>query len=449
MVSPGLSTPRALRSAVTSSSSSSASSSTSTSSSFLDPWLLLLTLGVLATFIWNGVLLEQLLYADYDGERFDLNDTLVLTLSVFNAAGAFTVLVARGHGRSLQSGVPLRHWLVVAATYMGAHRFGLQSLRYLSFPVQIVIKSGKAIPVMLGERLLAGIRHPPFKRAQVVILCVAVAAFVLLAKPPEPKKRGGGGVQLEEGATGEPTSASTSTGGGGIGGPGGVGATAGVDSTLDLGMGLGLIGLALLCDAVYGPMLNRIVEEAKARTGKGGKKEEEAGRRVVGVPNAFHLIFNLNLWQGLLTLPFMLHSGELGRARSFFGRHPEVVPHILQLCGTMALGTVFIFALQRSFGALTVTMTTTLRKLCSVLYSSLFFGHSITPSQWVATVAVFLSGPLGKAVVYVFPGIGGGDGGGGDCGGDCGDGGDGDESQITMEEEEERKMEKSRLGKAE
>ena len=399
----------------------------------MDPWLLLLTLGVLATFIWNGALLEQLLYADYDGERFDLNDTLVLTLSVFNAAGAFTVLVARGHGRSLQSGVPLRHWLVVAATYMGAHRFGLQSLRYLSFPVQIVIKSGKAIPVMLGERLLAGIRHPPFKRAQVVILCVAVAAFVLLAKPPEPTKRGGGGVQLEEGATGEPASAaSTSTSTGGTGGAGGVGATAGVDSTLDLGTGLGLIGLALLCDAVYGPMLNRIVEEAKARTGK-GETEEEAGRRRVrvGVPNAFHLIFNLNLWQGLLTLPFMLRSGELQRARSFCGRHPEVVPHILQLCGTMALGTVFIFALQRSFGALTVTMTTTLRKLCSVLYSSLFFGHSITLLQWVATIAVFLSGPLGKAVVYAFPGIGGGD---------SGDSGDSDER---------RTKEKSRLGKAE
>ena len=62
------------------------------------------------------------------------------------------------------------------------------------------------------------------------------------------------------------------------------------------------------------------------------------------------------------------------------------------------MASVFLFNLQRGFGALTVTLTTTVRKLISVVFSVLYFGHSLALLQWAATGVVFLATPLSTRV---------------------------------------------------
>ena len=46
-----------------------------------------------------------------------------------------------------------------------------------------------------------------------------------------------------------------------------------------------------------------------------------------------------------------------------------------------------------------MTITTTLRKLISVVFSVLWFGHSLAPLQWAATGVVFLAPQLSGFVV--------------------------------------------------
>ena len=67
----------------------------------------------------------------------------------------------------------------------------------------------------------------------------------------------------------------------------------------------------------------------------------------------------------------------------------------------MGIGNLFIYALQANYGALTVTTTTTLRKLLSVVFSVIIFGHHIMPVQWVAATCVFLAPQISKQICRV------------------------------------------------
>ena len=65
---------------------------------------------------------------------------------------------------------------------------------------------------------------------------------------------------------------------------------------------------------------------------------------------------------------------------------------------TFAPGSLFIFSMQEHFGSLTVTLTTTLRKLISVVFSVLWFGHSLGAGQWASAVLVFAATPISKQI---------------------------------------------------
>ena len=112
-------------------------------------------------------------------------------------------------------------------------------------------------------------------------------------------------------------------------------------------------------------------------------------------------MLNANLWQALMTLPFVflpvLQGGkdEVSELLAFAERHPEVYLRMAIFAGTMAVGNLFIYELQRQSGAVVVTLTTTLRKFFTVLLSSLpppiGFGNKIMPLQYVGAILVFSS----------------------------------------------------------
>ena len=53
--------------------------------------------------------------------------------------------------------------------------------------------------------------------------------------------------------------------------------------------GIGMVVLALICDAIYGPYQDKIVNGAKARQAKDKKAPDP--------PSAYHLMFNMNFYQ--------------------------------------------------------------------------------------------------------------------------------------------------------
>jgi UDP-galactose transporter B1 len=55
----------------------------------------------------------------------------------------------------------------------------------------------------------------------------------------------------------------------------------------------------------------------------------------------------------------------------------------------MSIGNIFIYKIQREFGALAVTKTTTVRKFVSLAISIVWFGHTLGISHYVAMGLVF------------------------------------------------------------
>mmetsp|Transcript_14342 Transcript_14342/g.28930 ORF Transcript_14342/g.28930 Transcript_14342/m.28930 type:complete len:368 (+) Transcript_14342:32-1135(+) len=296
--------------------------------------------GVWVSFLVFGWTQEMLAAQDFEGKKFNFTHVSVLLQSVANMLTAFIAIVLETlitkKPFTVGAGVRVQDWIVASLGYQGAHFFGFQSLQYVSFPVQIVCKSCKTIPVMIGEVLIAGERATLKKFVSVILLSIGVILF-LFFKPSKKFKH------ADE-----------------------------FEFTWTFLYGLFLILLALICDGIYGPYQNKIRNKYK-------------------LCGAFNLMFNMNMFQGLFSFIWAVGDGELQEAFHFIQTHSRVVPYLVNFCASMAVGSSFIYLLQRKCGALMVSKTTTVRKLMSVLVSASYFGHPISPVQWIGVVVVFTS----------------------------------------------------------
>jgi|EP01046_Picozoa_sp_COSAG06_P015314 drug/metabolite transporter (DMT)-like permease len=116
---------------------------------------------------------------------------------------------------------------------------------------------------MIGEIVLAGSRPGASKIMSVVVLTIGIGVFMLF----KPSKKAGSGDGFEWNA--------------------------------DMAMGCGLVLLALLMDGVYGPYQNKITSEVKKATG------EEL--------SPYHLMFNMNFYQGVFSLVLVSTRHEISR----------------------------------------------------------------------------------------------------------------------------------------
>ncbi|CAD7970065.1 unnamed protein product [Amoebophrya sp. A25] len=303
-------------------------------------FLVLLAGGVLGSFTIFGYAQEALTRGEYDGERLKLPIFLICVQSFCNCLVAAVLLIATGE-KKWSAGAGMQDWSIVSGAYLGAHFFGLSALQYIPFPLQVVCKSCKAVPVMLGEKVLARKKHSPEKMMQVYLMSAGVVAFTLAGG----SKKGKSDFEL----------------------------------TPTLFLGLGFVLAALVCDGIYGPFQNRIVAQHNA--------------------SPYQLMFNMNLYELFFAVVLATVTGELPKGIAFVVAHPSVLPNLGYFGTTMAIGSLFVYTLQKNFGALTVTLTTTLRKLISVVFSVLWFGHSLAPAQWLATVVVFLASPIASRLV--------------------------------------------------
>lgn len=306
--------------------------------------------------------------------------------SMGGASGAADGRQPSGALSVLTADVPLHQWLVVALAYLGAHKFGIGALRHLPLFVQVVLKSSKSIFVMLGEKVFAGKVHAVDKVVSVVLLSAGVGIFLLC------KEKKAGAKEANPG---------------------------------DFNKGLLLVVAALVCDAIYGPYQSRLVQQRKRDVAEAVRISNAPGvqaersiqsgvsKSPVPVPvdiSCFHLMFNMNAWQGLFALLIAYYNGDFPTFAAFVERQPGVVGMITTMCVTMASGSFFIFAMLRYSDSLSVTITTTVRKLVTVLLS--VFGGAgakkpaVNAYQWGGIALVFSSKLVSKPIARALAAIG-------------------------------------------
>ena len=299
-----------------------------------------LAIGVWVSFLVFGFMQEFLTSNAYgpEKEKFTHTQALVAAQAFSNVLVSAAAIGMEGSNSSRgkkvskwTAGVPLKDWFIVAGSYFLAHSFGLAALKYIIYPLQVVIRSCKAVPVMLGEIIFAKAQPSLAKTIGVILLSAGVGLFTFSS---------------ESGGSRSSTSAWVL-------------------------YGASLALAALVCDAVYGPYQNKIVAKYKA--------------------SSWVLMFNMNLFELIFAVVADLAtSSHLQETWAFLERHPvEFGYRALLFCASMSLGNVFIYKIQSEFGALSVTKTTTVRKLVSLVVSISWFGHPLTYLHYLAIALVF------------------------------------------------------------
>ena len=306
--------------------------------------------GVLLSFSISSLTQEALTRTAYDGERFEFKNCLLFIQSAAAAAVACAMLVrtraaaAAGGGggerrRARADRAGLWRWVVVVGAYYASHWLSLASLRDLSYPVHVTVKSCKAIPVAVGERVLTGTRHPPAKYLGVLAMCVGVALFLLCT----PSEGGGGDATATTGAA-----------------------------------GIAMVAGALVADGVYAGHQADLVTRCASE---------------------WTLMLHMNAWQGVLSLAQCYASGdEVARCLAFVRRHPACGPDLVAFTVSKAVGNLCVYRLLRESGTIVVATVTTLRKVLSVLLSVYAYGHAVSAVQWAALGVVFLHKYVGRAL---------------------------------------------------
>lgn len=79
----------------------------------------------------------------------------------------------------------------------------------------------------------------------------------------------------------------------------------------------------------------------------------------------------------------VLATGEIFEVFEFIVQHPNVLWDLITFGIAGTVNQFFIFIMISSFGPLPCAITTTLRKLFSVVLSTAVFGNSTSPIQWI------------------------------------------------------------------
>jgi len=133
-------------------------------------WLLLCFLGIMASFVCYGLLLE---YTTSGGRHLHELSFLFVT------SGLYTVTAAAGRyvRDETPTTIPPARFAILGLTSMGSTFCSVRSLRYVIYPIQVLAKSCKPVPVMIMGAFM-GKKYPLRKYLNVCLIVMGVALFM-------------------------------------------------------------------------------------------------------------------------------------------------------------------------------------------------------------------------------------------------------------------------------
>jgi UDP-galactose transporter B1 len=213
-----------------------------------------------------------------------------------------------------------------------------EALRYVSYPTQVLGKSCKMVPVMIGGLVLGGRTFTTSQYAQVIFVTLGVAIFNF-------------------GADAKKTSGS------------------------DSAYGLSLIALSLVMDAVTGGLQDRVKRTTKALNPRAGANVK---------PSVYESMLYTNLSGFVVALGFAYATGQLeSGVRSCFA-HVTLARAVFVYSLASAVGQVFIYYTITHFDVLVLTTVTTTRKIFSTVISVFRDpSNALNRTQWLGCSLVF------------------------------------------------------------
>lgn len=287
--------------------------------------------GIFTCYFYYGILQEKITKGVFgDGEHAE-RFTCILSLVFVQCAAGYLVakLMLATFMKQGEDTTRNFFYAAFALTNILAMVCSNMSLQWVSYPTQVVGKSGKPIPVMLLGVLLARKSYPLKKYVFVFMVVIGIIMFMYKDSHKAVTRS---------------------------------------DESL-VGFGEVLMFLSLTMDGITAAIQDRMRAEHSTRSG--------------------HMMMNANFFSAMYLGTAIVLTGELKLFLGFVDRHPEILWQLLGISLTGALGQMFIYIMVADFGPLPCSIITTSRKFFTVLGSVFLFGNKLLPRQWVATIIVF------------------------------------------------------------
>ena len=314
------------------------------------------TVGLYACFIYWGYLQEKLTSTNYKSssstEVFQWDYAFALNFFMAVGGSSVAALVEMVVDKNMadktvkKQSIPFNSYWKAAISSTLASPIGYAALKYISFPLVVLAKSSKPVPVIFVGMVFYGRTFTWYKMLGVALLCGGIALF---------SSAKGGSVKS--------SSVSTSSSNG--------------SDTSNLLSGIFLVSLNLLLDGYTNNEQDLIFDKLGA--------------------TSLQMMKNVNLWTTVYISVFLSggwflfgENSELSSAyRAFIDSH-ELRYDILLFCVCAAVGQVLIFAVMKEFGSLAWITISITRKLFTILFSVFMFNHSVKMIQWFGIALVFL-----------------------------------------------------------
>jgi len=286
-------------------------------------WICICFFGIMFSFVAYGLLLE---YATSGGRKLHELSFLFITSLLYTCTAA-----AGRHVRDeTPSTIPPARFAILGITSMGSTFCSVRSLRYVIFPIQVLAKSCKPVPVMIMGALM-GKKYPFRKYVNVCLIVLGVGLFM-----------GGGDTSSKKHSSSL--------------------------SDEDNSTSMQIIGLVLLFISLCFD---------------GGTGAYEDKLMAVHHVGPFDLMYNIQLGKTIIAGASLL---VLNQVHVFLQMCQEMGFVLVALGLTGAMGQVFIFVTISKFGALTCSIIGLARKVTTLVASIYMFGHALNAVQGTGLV---------------------------------------------------------------
>lgn len=287
-------------------------------------WCVAYAFGIIGFLVIYGLQQEKIMTDKYDGDKFGVSAFLVLCNRIATIIFSTVLMFYRGEGFRPQA--PIWKYALVSVSNVVASECQYEALKHVSFPVQMLAKSFKMMPVMLWGMAIAGKRYGCTDWVIAFLVTGGVTEFLLTG----PTSSDGGNSEWA---------------------------------------GMLLLLVYLLADGFTSPFQQQLFEQH--RTSK------------------FNQMFYIGVCAaGLSTLQLFLF-GDMISSLEFCNEHPALVVDVVVLSTTNVFSQFCIYSMIKEYGALVFAATMNVRQVVSIIISYITFHHFITVWQVLGLVMVF------------------------------------------------------------
>lgn len=318
--------------------------------------------GLYTTFLYWGLVQEKLTsnntryVSDRDGSTVKWSYPLALNMGMALSAWVTTIIFESVVWKSPKK-VNWKHFWKAAATSAVASPLGYASLQYISFPLMILTKSCKPIPVMVIGFFRYAVRYPWYKYISVALLSLGIAIFCAY----QPPKAGSSGTSSGPSDWTDISVPFTDLS----------------FSLPTLGLGIVLVLMNLTLDGFTNNEQDFLFKKYNA--------------------TSIQMMGNVNLWQFiylgsylLLWLPFEGKGSEIYKAVVAIMSSSKLCTDIFMFFVCAAVGQLLIFTVMEEFGSLTWVTIGITRKMFTIILSVIMYNHNFNMYMWAGVALVFV-----------------------------------------------------------